>query len=146
MRRLNVGIIIYLDDMLLMCQSEEKMHIARDTLLFLLQHLGFVINQTKSQLAPVQKIEFLGMEINSLDMTLNLPQQKVNSLIKQCQVVQENPRITVWRLSSLIGILSSIAQAVLPAQLQLRYLQQQLIESLRLNQTYQSYITLNQTS
>ena len=38
------------------------------------------------------------------------------------------------------------AQAVLPAQLQLRYLQQQLIESLRLNQTHQSYIILNQTS
>ena len=146
MRRLNVRIIIYLDDMLLMCQSVEKMLLARDTLLFLLQHLGFVINQTKSQLTPVQKIEFLGMEINSLDMTLNLPQQKVNSLIKQCQVVQENPRITVWRLSSLIGTLSSTAQAVLPAQLQLRYLQQQLIESLRLNRTYQSYITLNQTS
>ena len=146
MRRLNVRIIIYLDDMLLMCQSVEKMLLARDTLLFLLQHLGFVINQTKSQLTPVQKIEFLGMEINSLDMTLNLPQQKVNSLIKQCQVVKENPRITVWRLSSLIGTLSSTAQAVLPAQLQLRYLQQQLIESLRLNRTYQSYITLNQTS
>ena len=139
MRRLNVRIIIYLDDMLLMCQSVEKMLLARDTLLFLLQHLGFVINQTKSQLTPVQKIEFLGMEINSLDMTLNLPQQKVNSLIKQCQVVTENPRITVWRLSSLIGTLSSTAQAVLPAQLQLRYLQQQLIESLRLNRTYQSY-------
>ena len=62
-------------------------------------------------------------------------------------MVQENPRITaVWRLPSLIGTLSSTAQAALPAQLQLWYLQQQLIESLRLNKSYQSYITLNQTS
>ena len=44
LRRLNIRILIYLDDMLLMFQSIERLLIARDTVTFLLQHLGFVIN------------------------------------------------------------------------------------------------------
>ena len=45
LRRLNIiYILIYLDDMLLMSQSTERLLVARDTVIFLLQHLGFVIN------------------------------------------------------------------------------------------------------
>ena len=44
LRRLNIKIIIYLDDMLLIGHSLEKIFIDRDTIIFLLQHLGFVIN------------------------------------------------------------------------------------------------------
>ena len=115
LRRLNIRIIIYLDDMLIMCQSQGELVVAQETLIFLLQHLGFVINQKKSLLTPVQKIEFLGMEINSVTMTLTLPQEKVNKLLQQCQEVLENPMISLWNLSSLIGSLCSTAQAVLPS-------------------------------
>ena len=48
LRRLNIKIIIYLDDMLLIGHSLEKIFIDRDTIIFLLQHLGFVINWKKS--------------------------------------------------------------------------------------------------
>ena len=44
LRKLNVRIIIYLDDMLLMASSLEDLLMARDTLIFILQHLGFLIN------------------------------------------------------------------------------------------------------
>ena len=143
LRRLNIRIIIYLDDMLIMCQSQGELVVARETLIFLLQHLGFVINQKKSLLTPVQKIEFLGMEINSVTMTLTLPQEKVNKLLQQCQGVLENPMISLWNLSSLIGSLCSTAQAVLPSQLQVRYLQQQLISVLGKVRSYQHKITLD---
>ena len=48
LRKLNVRIIIYLDDVLLMPSSLEDLLMARDTLIFTLQHLGFLINITKS--------------------------------------------------------------------------------------------------
>ena len=48
LRRLNIKIIIYLDDMLLIGHSLEEIFIDRDTIIFLLQHLGFVINWKKS--------------------------------------------------------------------------------------------------
>ena len=55
LRTINVGIIIFLDDMLVM----DK-----------LQNLRFVINFKKSQLTPVKEIEFLGLVINSVNMTM----------------------------------------------------------------------------
>ena len=66
LRRIQIKIIIYLYDMLLMSQTINFLQIARDTLNFLLQSLGFVINLQKTVLVPLQKIEFLGLEIDSL--------------------------------------------------------------------------------
>ena len=66
LRRIQIKIIIYLYDMLLMSQTINCLQIASDTLIFLLQSLGFVINLQKTVLVPLQKIEFLGLEIDSL--------------------------------------------------------------------------------
>ena len=61
LRRLNVRLIIYLDDMLLFGENLMEIEMARDSLLFLLQTLGFVINWEKSLLNPTREIEFLGI-------------------------------------------------------------------------------------
>ena len=63
LRRLQIRVIIYLDDMLLMSQTLEELLMSRDTIIFLLTQLGFVINLKKSILVAVQQIEFLGFEI-----------------------------------------------------------------------------------
>ena len=52
------SIIIYLDHMLLMGRTLPEILMARDTLVFLLQHLGFLINLKKSVLHLVKQIEF----------------------------------------------------------------------------------------
>ena len=49
-------ILIYLDNI---SQSIERLLVARDTIIFLLQHLGFVINFKKSVMEPVQTTEYL---------------------------------------------------------------------------------------
>ena len=59
--------------MLAMAQILKEILQTEDTLIFLLQNLGFVINIKKSQLTPVKEIEFLGLVINSVNMTLALP-------------------------------------------------------------------------
>ena len=137
LRWIQIRIIIYLEDMLLMSQTINGLEIARDTLIFLLQSLGFVNNLQKSVLEPLQKIEF---------MTLTLPQEKVKKLRLKCQKLISNPRTTLWEVTSLLGSLCSTAQAVLPAMLQIRFLQQQQIAAIRKNPSYQSAIYLNQDS
>ena len=42
----------------------------------LLQQLGFILNLKKSVLTPTQRIEFLGVTVDSLIMTLPLPDKK----------------------------------------------------------------------
>ena len=145
LRRIQIRIIIYLDDMLLICQTVNCLEIARDTLIFLLQSLGFVINLQKFVLVPLQKIEFLGLEIDSVRMTLTLPQEKVKKLRLKCQKLISNPRMTLWEVTSLLGTLCSTAQAVLPAMLQIRFLQQQQIAAIINKYSDQSAMYLNQT-
>ena len=78
LRRINIRMVIYLDNMLIMGQTMEEILMSRDTVIFLLQHLGFVLNLEKSILNSVQEIEFLGVTINSLKMCLSLPQGDKN--------------------------------------------------------------------
>ena len=54
LRRLQIRVMIYLGDMLLMSQTTEELLISRDTAIFLLTHPGFEINLQKSMLNPVQ--------------------------------------------------------------------------------------------
>ena len=76
MRKPNIREIIYLDMLILSCIIREA-HISRGTDICLLQNLGFIINIKKSILHPCQKIEFMGMEINLIKMTLSLTPVKV---------------------------------------------------------------------
>ena len=72
LRKLNLLIIIYIDDMLIIGWTRKEVELTRDTLIYLLQHLGFVLNLKKFVLQPCQKIEFLGLIVNSVNLTLSL--------------------------------------------------------------------------
>ena len=71
---MNIRVIKYLYDMLLMGKTMEEIIMSRDTTILLLQHLGFILNMEKSILNPVQEIEILGLTVNSVKMTLSLPE------------------------------------------------------------------------
>ena len=146
LRRINIRIIIYLDDMLLMGSTIEEVLMGRDTLIYLLQNLGFIINQKKSVMIPSQIIEFLGMIINTKEMLLSLPEKKIQKIQNKCQNLLKKQRVSILELTKLIGHLTSTIQAVLPAKLNCRFLQHQQISSLRNQDSYQNKIQLNTNS
>ena len=129
LRKLNVRIIIYLYDMLLMASSLEDLLRARDTLIFILQHLGFLINIKKSYLEPTLTLEFIGVIVYSGEITLGLPKEKLLKVQNHCQEILEKGKVAVRELSKLIGRLSSTAIAVYPALLCYRHLQHQQIQN-----------------
>ena len=65
--------------MLLMTQATKGLNMARDTLIFLLQQLSFIINLKKSVLPAIQRRELFGLEIHSVSMTQTLSMEKVKS-------------------------------------------------------------------
>ena len=69
LRKLNRRRIIYFDEMLLVAFSLEDLLMARDTLIFILQHLGFLINIKKSYLETPSTLELLGVIVDSGEMT-----------------------------------------------------------------------------
>ncbi|XP_057296294.1 uncharacterized protein LOC130625258 [Hydractinia symbiolongicarpus] len=147
LRRLMIRIVIYLDDMLILGRSREEVLMARDTLIFLLQNLGFLINLKKSVLEATQKIEFLGMSVDSVTMSLYLTREKVTKIQTQCLSLYKTREATILELTQLIGVLSSTIQAVLPARLEFRFLQQQQqIQSLKVSKSYATLVHLKRES
>ena len=103
--------------MLLMSESIEKLLVARDTVIFLLQNLGFVKTLKRSFMEPVQTIEYLGIVTNSIRMTLSLTEEKLKEILQECKTIFSIKEINVLQLTQLVGLLSSTIQAVLPAQI-----------------------------
>ena len=77
-------------------------------------------------------------------MKLSLPQEKVEGIISQCQMMLSAENVSIRDLMKLIGRLSSSAIAVLPAPLQYRAIQRQQIQELASSQNYDSLVTLTE--
>ena len=75
MWKLNVRIIMFLDDILIMVSTKKELTHARDALIFLLETLCFLINKNKSALHPCQILKFLSVGINSKEMSVS-PRKK----------------------------------------------------------------------
>ena len=81
-RRLGIRLVIYLDDILIMSQSQQNIMTDIQIVISVLEGLGFMINHKKSVLSPSHQIEFLGFLVNSQEMSLSLPSQKIKKIKK----------------------------------------------------------------
>ena len=142
LRRLKIRLIIYLDDILIMGSSAEEILMARDTVIYVLQ--AFVINWAKSVLEPAQEMEFLGIMINSVEMSMLLTEEKISKLSKLCKDTLTSGKITVKKMGSLLGKLIATAAAVTPCMLQVRFMQQLHIQAVRDQRIWSDLIWLDQ--
>ena len=72
LREKGVRILNYIDDWLILSHSRDQVCEHRDFVLRHLARLGLWVNWEKSKLCPVQRISFLGMEIVSVAMYVQL--------------------------------------------------------------------------
>ena len=112
----------------------------------LLSSLGIVLNEGKSVLVPTQELEFLAFLINSVEMSLYLPREKVKSIKRECQSMINNPSVSIRTLSRLLGKLSSSIQAVFPAPLHYCFLLMAKTMALKKTQSYEPIVFLNQAA
>ena len=144
LRQMGLRIIIYLDDTLIMSQTRDLALTHASTALNLLEGLRFVVNYKKSCLEPSQVIEFLGFEINSQTLAILLPRDKIRNIRKQCQILLDNPHLSVRELSKFLGLLTSSIQAIFPAPLHYRNLQFAKNQALQKFHSYETVVHLNQ--
>ena len=98
-----------------MSPTVDKIWMAWDILIFLLQGLGFTINIKKSILQLDDEIHFTTLKSSGFHKIL--PRDSPSS-----------KSVTFWKLTSLIGSPCSVAKAELPAFIHLRYFQEQQIQ------------------
>ena len=117
LRQHGIRVIIFIDDTLVMAQKQEDLLIMTREIITLLHLLGFSINWDKSALIPSQEIQFLGFVVNSVTMTMSLPEEKIKSIARACQTILKQETVTVRELSRVLGKMTAASQAVLPAPL-----------------------------
>ena len=139
--------IVYIDDILLLGDSPNQVETHLKALVFLLTNLGFIINYSKSITTPTQKIEYLGLLVDSTSLHLSLPGEKLHQIRMEVNQIKQKSHITARQLAQLIGKLNATAQAVLPAPLFYRSLQGDLQRALSSNnQDYNTLLSLSPLS
>ena len=130
LRKLAIRVVIYLDDLILFGRTRKEAEEARDLAMLLLTRLGFTLNLKKSIIVPTQTLVYLGILVNSTELTFSLPEEKISNLLSCCNRLSTRP-FKIRDLSKLIGKLISTMPAVSTALLQVRFLQRCLNGALR---------------
>ena len=145
LREKGIRLIAYLDDFLLIGKTKNQAEESFQKTKTLMESLGFVINEDKSQSEATQKIEFLGFLIDSMDMMFRLTATRVKQIKEKCKQALESNQMTLRELAHMVGVLVATQLAGLPAPLHYRSLQAQKNEGILLH-SYDTKVTLNPQS
>ncbi len=93
----------YIDDTIFVENSAELIELSLQTATSLFDSLGLTISVKKSVMVPVQRIEYLGFFIDSVNMSVELTQPKKQKIHKLAARICRLSRFTIRELSQLIG-------------------------------------------
>ncbi|KAL0195088.1 hypothetical protein M9458_008660, partial [Cirrhinus mrigala] len=108
-----IRILNYLDDWLIIAHSRDLLCRHRDLVLRHLSHLGLRVSWEKSKLSPVQSISFLGMELDSVNMTARLTNERVQSMLNCLKLFRHKTAVPLKYFQRLLGHMAAAA-AVTP--------------------------------
>ena len=106
----------------------------------------FHVNYKKSHLDPVKQLEFLRVLVDTRDLSLYLPGEKLRKIRKQCQNIVDLSEISVRELSKFLGLLASSIQTIFRAPLHFRHLQNLKNKTMAFSHLYEALIQLDQAS
>ena len=127
----------YLDDFLLIADTYEQCRTAQLALHDLLRSLGFYVAYKKVS-SPAQVQRYLGIDIDTINMRLMLPEDKMRKLKQELVFFQGRRKATHRQLQRLCGILSHCSSLVKGG----RTFSHRVIELLRGMQGKRRYVTL----
>ena len=113
------NIVVMLDDFLIVEKTHEECQKTLLQLIRLLRKLGFAINYNKV-IGPSQHITFLGIDIDSIAMTTEIPQVKIIELHDILKKTLAKEKLSKKYLQSLAGKLNFAAQCVYGGRFYLR--------------------------
>lgn len=112
LRSKGIPCINYLDDFLILGRSKEECAKNVRYVTTLLTSLGFLINVEKSSLDPSTRCKFLGFIFDSVDMTISLPTEKRERILRWVSYFLSHERCKILCVAQFIGLLTSACPAV----------------------------------
>ncbi len=107
LREAGIRILNYLDDWLILAQSRALLCEHRDMVLSHLSRLGLQVNREKSKLSPTQRISFLGMELDSVNLTARLSEERAQSMLRCLESLQRKRAVPLKHFQRLLGHMAS---------------------------------------
>ena len=115
--------IIYLDDILILHESKMLLEPLVSQICQLLETLGLLINRKKSLLTPTQQLKFLGFQICSLTLIIQVPSENMRKIRQGACHLLHQTTITVRDLGRFVGKTSATVKAIQAAPLHYKSLQ-----------------------
>ena len=145
-RSKGIRLVIFIDDILIMASSENESNEQTTFVVQLLEYLGFQINKGKSCLKPQTHSTYLGVEIDSKTMTINVPKSKIHKLKSEGTQILEKKVLTLRNLAKFIGMIIATFDAFPRGKLHFRKLESAKSNTLKNEYgNYDANIAVNQT-
>lgn len=123
----------FLDDSLLIALTEESCQENVLETLNILQNLGFIVHPTKSVFKPTTAIQYLGVVIDSVSMTVTLSSERKEKMLHSCQSLLRAPHISIRDLAKVIGQIVASFPAVKFGPLHYRKLEKDKCKALKVS-------------
>ena len=124
---------IFIDDSLLIGDSELDCVRNIKASLDIFQRLGFVIHPVKSELVPSHSVTYLGFVINSQTMTVTLTQERKEKILDTVSKLLDMGQSSIRLLAKLIGMIVASFQGVMYGALWYRNMERDKIKALGSN-------------
>ncbi|KAL0187220.1 hypothetical protein M9458_018890, partial [Cirrhinus mrigala] len=123
LRLRGIRILNYIDDWLILAQSEHMAVQHRDVVLAHMKELGLRLNAKKSVLSPLQRTTYLGVVWDSTMMQARLSPARIDSILTAVTRVKEGRSLTVKQFQRLLGLMAAASNVVPFGLLYMRPLQ-----------------------
>ncbi|XP_073950956.1 uncharacterized protein [Choristoneura fumiferana] len=103
LRDQGMRIVVYLDDFLLVNQSEQHLESQVAVATQLLEKLGWTINYQKSILKPTQELDYLGLVWNTRKNFVGIPLKKIKTIVSISEKALDRKKVSKKDTQILLG-------------------------------------------
>ena len=101
----------YLDDFLFVGETKERCQFSSNTFSNICEYINFPVALEKT-VTPTQRLEFLGIEIDTVKMVLRVPETKLNKMVKLLDDLLARRHCKVQEIQVVTGLLNFLTRAV----------------------------------
>ena len=108
-------VLCYLDDFVGIHMNKHQAEQAYSDFLHISDQLGLALNKDKCR-APTHSLQWLGFDVHTINMTVTIPQDRLDEALQQCDGWKTKKTASRKQLQRLIGKLQHITKCVIPGR------------------------------
>ena len=141
LRRRGMRGLIYIDDKWTLGRTKQECEFWENEVKKLFSSAGWIFKPGKRSGDPAQVCRFLGLTIDSRDLTFNIPEDKIEKIERKASDLLSRKFNKVRKIASLVGLLQSVRRATGPM---VSVFTRSLYTAIKAAARWESFIRLNE--